>query len=283
MNRGVIKLFLDKFRRKILRTVWRIEKSGRRSFLVGTAHFFPYSFRASYSKLLKQVDKVLFEGPLDENSMSKVVNAGLQGDPSDCILDELDEAIVGKITKIMAPADSRGSFSTGLASLLTVPNFSVRPMIEGMRPWMAFFSIYSRFVQNNGWKYSVDMGAYNLAKKMGKEIVFMETIEEQIEVLDTISRPQIIDFIKRIDQWQNYTRDFVEWYLEGDLDKIHANTYRFPTRRPSVIEQRDSLFYERMRNYLEQGDAAVFVGIPHVTGLSRLLSADGYEIEKIQS
>ena len=276
-------MFLDNFRRKILRTVWSLEKNGRRSFLVGTAHFFPYSFGTSSSKLLKQVDIVLFEGPLDEISMSKVVDAGLQGDCSDCVLDELDEATVGKIAKIMAPADLGDSFSTGLESLLTVPNFSIRPMFEGMRPWMAFFSIYSRFVQNNGWKYSVDMEVFDLAKKMGKDIVFMETIEEQIEVLETISRRQIIDFLKRIDEWKNYTRDFVEWYLEGDLEKIHANTYRFPTRRPSVIEQRDSLFYDRMRNYLEQGDAAAFVGIPHVTGLSNLLSADGYEIEKIQS
>jgi uncharacterized protein YbaP (TraB family) len=229
---------------------------------------------------LKQVEKVLFEGPLDEASMSKVVNAGLQGDRCDCILDELDEATVAKIAKILAPVDSGGGFPTGLESLLSVPNSSIRPMIEGMKPWMAFFSIYSRFVQNNGWKYSVDMEVFRLARTMGKDIVFMETIEEQIEVLETISRTQIVDFLKRIDQWENYTRDFVKWYLDGDLDKIHSNSYRFPTRSPSVIDQRDSLFCERMRNYLEEGHAAIFVGIPHITGISRLLSADGYEIQK---
>jgi len=229
---------------------------------------------------LKQVEKVLFEGPLDEASMSKVVDAGLQGDRSDCILDELDEAAVAKIAKILAPVDSGSCFPTGLESLLSVPNSSIRPMIEGMKPWMAFFSIYSRFVQNNGWRYSVDMEVFHLARTMGKDIVFMETIEEQIEVLETISRPQIIDFLKRIDQWDNYTRDFAKWYLDGDLDKIHSNSYRFPTRSPSVIDQRDSLFCERMRNYLEKGDAAIFVGIPHITGISRLLSADGYEIQK---
>ena len=41
--------------------------------------------------------------------MSKVVDAGLQGDSSDCILDELDEATVAKIAKVLAPASSSRS------------------------------------------------------------------------------------------------------------------------------------------------------------------------------
>ena len=126
------------------------------------------------------------------------------------------------------------------------------------------------------------MEAFHLAKKMGKDIIPLETIEEQIEVLETVSRPQIVDFLKRIDQWESYTSDFVKWYLDGDLEKIHSNSYRFPTRSPLVIEDRDKVFYERMLTYLEQGDVAVFVGIPHVMGISRLLSADGYLIQKMQ-
>jgi uncharacterized protein YbaP (TraB family) len=276
-------LFLNIFRQKELKAVWRLEKNGRRSFLVGTAHFFPYSFKASTTKLLKQVNKVLFEGPLDEISMSKVVDAGLQGDRSDCILDELDEATVAKIAKILAPADSSGSVAANLEMFFTAPDVSIRAMIEGMKPWMAFFSIYSRFVQNQGWKYSVDMEAFHLGEKMGKNIIPLETIEEQIEVLETVSRPQIIDFLKRIDQWHSYTRDFVKWYLDGDLEAIHSNSYRFPTRSQAVIEDRDKVFYHRMVPHLEQGDAAAFVGIPHVMGINRLLSADGYEIRQVQS
>jgi uncharacterized protein YbaP (TraB family) len=276
-------LFLKRFRQKALNTVWRIEKNGRRSFLVGTAHFFPYSFRVSSTKLLKQVAKVLFEGPLDEISMSKVVNAGSQGNRSDCILDELEEATVAKIANALASANSGRSAPMGLRMFSPKPEASIRAMIQGMKPWMAFFAIYSRFLQNNGWKHSVDMEAYELAGKMQKDIIPMETIEEQIEVLETVSRDQIIDFLGRIDQWGSYTGDFVKWYLAGDLEKIYSNPYRFPTRSPLVIEDRDKVFYERMLHHLERGDAAAFVGIPHVMGISRLLSADGYEVRQIQN
>jgi hypothetical protein len=33
-----------------------------------------------------------------------------------------------------------------------------------------------------------------------------------------------------------------------------------------------------MVQYLQQGNAAVFVGSPHVAGISRILSDDGYEV-----
>jgi len=44
------------------RMLWELEKEGRRSWIGGTAHFFPYSFEFSFRKLFEQVDTVLFEG-----------------------------------------------------------------------------------------------------------------------------------------------------------------------------------------------------------------------------
>jgi uncharacterized protein YbaP (TraB family) len=153
-----------------------------------------------------------------------------------------------------------------------------RSLVKGMTPWMAFFTLYYRFLEKNGWKYSVDMEAYGLALEMGKNVVFLETIEEQIDVLESVSQPQIIDFLRRIHHWDSYTRDFVKWYLEANLEKIWSNPYRFPTRSPLIIEDRDAIFYERMQQYVREGDAAVFVGVPHVVGIMRMLAADGYEI-----
>jgi uncharacterized protein YbaP (TraB family) len=51
-----------------------------------------------------------------------------------------------------------------------------------------------------------------------------------------------------------------------------------PSRRHSVIDRRDRIFYERMSEYLKQGDAVVFVEAPHVRGMSKLLREDGYQI-----
>ena len=272
---------LARFREKELRMVWRIEKGGKISFLIGTAHFFPYSFRTSLTRLLTDARVVLFEGPLDKNSMQKVVDAGVRRDGNpESLIQELDEHTIPYIRDILAPTNASHRSSIGLELITSVSDRSFYSIVEGMKPWMAFFTIYSRFLKRNGWKYSVDMEAYDLARKMGKMVVFMESIEEQIEVLEKLSFQHIVDFLNRIEHWKTYTRDFVKWYLDGDMARIYANPVRFPSRNHWVIDHRDEVFRERMLPYLEQGGAAVFVGSPHVVGIIRMLSADGYEIRK---
>ncbi len=274
-------MLFHRLREKELRMVWQIEKSGKISFLIGTAHFFPYSFRASLTRLLKDVRVVLFEGPLDENSMQKVVDAGVRNGNAADLFQDLDRRALAHIRDLLDSAKANRRSSIGLELITSVSDQSVYSMVEGMKPWMAFFSIYSKFLEKNGWKYSVDMEAYNLARKMSKPVVFMESIEEQIEVLEKLSFQHIVDFLSRIEHWKTYTRDFVKWYLNGDMDRIYANPYRFPSRNPWVIDCRDELFRSRMLPYLEQGGAAVFVGSPHVMGIIRMLEADGYEIRKV--
>jgi uncharacterized protein YbaP (TraB family) len=269
-----------RFRQKPLRMMWSLEKNATRSLLVGTAHFFPYSFRTSLTRLLKDARAVLFEGPLDETSMKKVVDAGVRGVDSDELFRRLDESAIAHIRNLLAKTNLSQRSSIGLDLIAPVEENSIQSVLYGMKPWMAFFTIYSRFLEKNGWRYSVDMEAYELANKMGKTVVFMESIEDQIEVLETLSLDHIIDFLNRIEHWKNYTTDFVKWYLDGDIDSMYANRYRFPTRNPQVIDQRDGIFYHKMLPYLEHGSAVAFVGAPHVVGVTRMLSADGYEIRK---
>jgi hypothetical protein len=66
-------------RGKPLRMVWKVEKGGKAAFLVGTAHFFPYSFEKALERLIRDARTVLLEGPLDEESHERVVQWGCQG------------------------------------------------------------------------------------------------------------------------------------------------------------------------------------------------------------
>jgi uncharacterized protein YbaP (TraB family) len=261
---------------KELRMIWRAGKTGRSSFLVGTAHFFPYCFKTSLTRLYRQVETVLFEGPLDDASMQAVVQAGLQGHDA-CLLPRLDRPMLERIARALGMFRQEARLLRALQLESTMPP-TVEAMIQGMRPWMAFFTIYTRFAAQQGWKHSVDMEAYQLARKMKKKIAFLETIDEQVEVLDGLSLEQILDYLRRIDEWGTYMNNMVTWYSEGDLDQIASNPYGFPTRNAWVIDRRDEIMYQRMLPYLEQGKAAVFVGSPHLVGIRRLLQAGGYEV-----
>ncbi|MBI5252745.1 MAG: TraB/GumN family protein [Desulfomonile tiedjei] len=265
--------------RKELRMVWRLKKDARSSFLVGTAHFSPHSFRKCLTRLIMESEAALFEGPLDPSSMERVVAAGIQEQNANHFLNELDAKTLSTIAKVLGPEAPRLAAFHALQPVLEPKTF-LDGTIGTMKPWMAFFAIYTAYLRKNGWKHSVDMEAYQIANELGKKVVFMETIEEQIQVLESLSCQQMTDFLRRIDSWHSYTGDFMRWYLDGNLATIAGNPYGFPTRNPHVIDRRDAIFCEKMQEYLERGRAAVFVGVPHVVGVSRILAAEGYAVEK---
>jgi len=272
-------MFFKKFREKELKTIWEIRKDGKTSYLVGTAHFFPYSFKSSLDRYIKNVRTAIFEGPLDDDNMAKVIKAGLDNQDSNHLFDELDKKTIDEITNALRPAcrDPDSFYIMDLCKL-RMEN-PVYDMIKGMASWLAFFTIWSNYLKKNGWKYSVDLEAYTIATELGKNIVFLETIEEQIKVLKSLSRKRILEFLGSVDRWPILTQTYVECYLEGDLEKLRSMGLRFPSRHQSVIDHRDQIFYERMQAYLNEGEVIAFVGAPHVRGMSKLLRKDGYQVK----
>ena len=121
--------------------IWEVKKDRKRAFLVGTAHLFPYSFRTSLFRYIEKADTVLFEGPLDKESMAKVVYAGLERGDSPQLFDLLDRQTIIRINKALAPG-----------RIVRIPWFVFNPlnlkeedlvyeMVKGMKPWMAFLLV----------------------------------------------------------------------------------------------------------------------------------------------
>jgi uncharacterized protein YbaP (TraB family) len=261
-----------------LKMIWEVEKDRRKSYLIGTAHFSTYSFKSSLQRCMQNARNVLFEGPLDPDSMAKVVNSGLDHQSNYHIFDELDRKTVDKITLEITPK-CRGKDTFYIFNLrrFSIEN-PVYEMVKGMKPWLAFFTLWSNYLQKSGWKYSVDLEGYTIAGQLGKKIVFLETIEEQINVLENIARDRIIEFLRQVDQWPKMAREYAASYLAGDLEKLRSKGLRFPSRDHSVIDRRDQVFIERLYEYLAQGAAVALVGAPHVRGMSVLLHDAGYKI-----
>jgi len=259
--------------------IWDVEKDGCKSHLVGTAHFFPHSFKTSLTRCMDNARVVMFEGPLDPESMAKVVDSGLDPESSYHLFDDLDRQTVEKITRALAPpCRGRNAYMVLNFRKFRVEN-PLYDMVKGMKPWLAFFTIWSNFLKNNGWKHSVDLEAYTLAEESGKKIEFLESIDDQIGVLESLSRERIVAFLKRVDNWHELARGYANCYLAGDLAKLKSQGILFPSRHRSVINHRDKIFFENMRRHFATGDVVAFIGAPHVRGVSRLLHEDGFNIE----
>ncbi len=266
------------WKEKKLKAVWRIEKEGRSSLLVGTAHFSPYRFDRALTRLIRRAETVLFEGPLDRESMARVVDYGRQGEGIPSLYDALAPGAVKEINRRLerrlnaSAAASSGSY---LDFIQPVDTDFLSTYTRGVRPWMAFFAVWSALLN---WKHSMDVEAYRIARSLGKRIAFLETIEDQLAALDGVPFERFVDYLNHIEEWRDYQDRFIEAYLAGDLDRFLSMTGVFPTRCESILARRDPLFFEGIKASHEKGPTTAFVGVAHIPGVRRLFLEHGYRM-----
>ncbi|MFZ3063790.1 MAG: TraB/GumN family protein [Nitrospirota bacterium] len=265
---------------KKLRMMWKIEKDKKTSYLVGAAHFFPYSFKKFLSPYINNANTVLLEGPLDENNMDKVVEQGAKGNNNSSLDGLLDDNTITEINKLEYIIQSPSYYGTFMMTYGGQSrNDLLYNQIKDKRSWMAFFNIWFYYRARNGWKYTMDMDALNIAKEKGKEVHFLEKIEEQIKALNGIPVERIVNFLKRVNKWDMYGKRYVKYYLKGDLKGLLSGVNDFPTYCESIIDKRDPILYERMKPFLEKGNALAVVGITHIQGIKKMLVNDGYDVK----
>jgi uncharacterized protein YbaP (TraB family) len=268
-------------REKKLKMVWKTEKEERIAFLVGTAHFSPYRFRKSLTELIQSVEDVLFEGPLDPESMAKVTQHGRQTGETPSLYEALEPAVFKEINeRLNVPSIPHRSAESYL-QLFTSSSFDfLESHVRGVRPWMAFFTLWSAYLN---WKYSIDMEAFRIAQKMGKKIHLLETTEEQLAALDGIPFERIVEYVNRFEHWKSYKEQLLNDFLEGNLEKLMSRTTKFPTRCESILGQRDVRFFERMNPLIGQGASIAFLGLSHIPAIKKMFLDEGYKITQIAS
>ena len=180
------------WREKQFKSVWKVKKDRQSLLLVGSAHFCPYSFEKTLTRLIQAVETVLFEGPLDPGSMARVVEYGRQGEGTPSLYEALDPSARREINRQLARhLNSNTSSGPYFDLLLPAVSNLLEAYTRGVRPWMAFFTVWSALLN---WKYSMDVDAYRIARKLGKSIGFLETIEDQLAALDGIPFERFANF-----------------------------------------------------------------------------------------
>ena len=214
--------------------LWELEKQGRRSWICGTAHFFCYSFADSFRRLFRKVDTVIFEGPLDAESLAQVEACGKSPDPGAVPLDSLmTEAEIRRLERVVCGV--RGPVARFL-NMEWEDAPDVRERLHTTRHWYAFFSLWTAFLERQGWRDSVDLEAWHLARDMGKTVLGMETMEEQLHSLEVVPVPRVLDFFRHCGQWRSYMKRNIYHYLRGELEPMMGTSTEFPTRTQQVID-----------------------------------------------
>lgn len=261
--------------------LWQLEKDGKISWIGGSAHFSYYSFTLHLERLFEQVDTVLFEGPMDEESMAWFAQRGRSRQPGDPdILSMLSRQELRDLKRVVRGPENR--FLRRLCGLNQPPAIDVEHYLSAYRPWYAFFSMWAVFLERRGWKQSVDLESWNLAHERGKTVVAMETHEEQMASLESVPAERIVNFFRQCTRWPAYSRNNMRSYLLGDLGGMYGTSAEFPTRGvPGVFTVRDVRFTERMLPFVERGKSMTFVGAAHLLGMRRLLRDAGVTVSRV--
>ncbi|HSB68106.1 MAG TPA: TraB/GumN family protein [Candidatus Methylomirabilis sp.] len=258
--------------------IWEVEKDGNSSWLAGSAHFFPYHFRTSLRRYIERVETVLFEGPLDETAADEVAEAGLAGSEAVSLVGLLQPRTMRRIeSDVRSASQGLSSQALYLRMLDAHPEELDSDRLKGMRPWMAFFQIWSKYLRQNGWTHTMELDALRIATELRRPVHFLETIEEQVGALDGVPLGRFVNFLENVN-WRASRRDHVRHYLKGDLEGLMARAGAFPTRCDSIIGKRDPILYTRMRGFFERGRTVAFVGTSHCPGIRASLTADGYRL-----
>jgi len=261
-----------------LKMIWEVFKGGRRSYLVGASHFFPYHFRGSLRRYIGRVETVVFEGPLDQESARTVVAYGSQRGSCASLVDALPPSAIARITgEFGEPWQSLSSHL--LYRRVLDPHWEELDweQMRHLKPWMAFFRIWSHFLRKGGWTYTMELDALRIAGELGRDVQFLETIEEQLQALDDIPLEQMVRFLTNVD-WRETREEILRSYLSGNLEGLLRRAHEFPTFCESIVEKRDPILYRRMKPFFENGNVLAFVGTTHCHRIKALFIADGYQV-----
>ena len=167
--------------------------------------------------------------------------------------------------------------------------------LDRLKPWSCALTLDGIELMKMGFdpQYGIDVYFFDRAKKDGKEIHFLETLDFQIELLAGLSGTEGDAFLrqtlKELEVIETLFPDMVNAWENGDTARfgtIMALSYNdLPEIYNRFIVQRNKAWVSKIEDLVAHGETAlVVVGAGHLVGpdnLLQLLKDRGYTIEQI--
>lgn len=267
--------------------MWEVTDEDSEFILLGTFHILPPSLNwrsPEIADAIERADVVYFEVDAESPSaQSKTVSAVMtQGffTNGDTLETRLDAADAAKLKEIV--------------SQIGLPLAAINPM----RPWNAFLTLTVQFIVQQGFDPAsgVDSVLLAEARTRGKEIVFLETIEQQLGLFTGLDPQAETDLlVMTIRDWENQSATFDELFAAwatGDTSAL--NTQMNQPMREETPKLFDRLLVDRNRAWADRlaadlkngsGVALVAVGAAHLVGdehsVPAMMASMGYDVRRL--
>ena len=163
------------------------------------------------------------------------------------------------------------------------------------KPWLFVMRLAMAKMQRLGFssQNGIDTYFYSKAAQSGKQIQGLETLEQQMAVLDTMSKMNQDDLVRQairdLDVMEEELDSIIEAWTTGDLkaleDIILKSFKEFPLVYKALITRRNMEWAIKIGTFLRQKDNhMVIVGAAHLAGkegVVELLRKEGFEVEQL--
>ena len=163
-------------------------------------------------------------------------------------------------------------------------------LAENMKPWAAFITLSMPLGASAP---PLDMQLMNAARQAGKQVVGLESVDEQLAVFDGVPDTDQIAMLRDVachyQVFQQELAEMVDAYVARDLAALVEQSERYDSAgkeafMDKLLYQRNVRMAERMVPLLAVGHAFIAVGALHLPGergVLRLLERHGYRVEAV--
>ena len=163
------------------------------------------------------------------------------------------------------------------------------------KPWFFIMTLSAFKLNMLGFssQNGIDSLLYSKASQSGKKILGLETFEQQMDMLDTMSRLNqdelVRQAIKDLDVLEQELDTILDAWSIGDMDKLEATILKsfkdFPAIYEALIIERNKKWMKSIESFLgEKENHMVVVGAAHLAGkegLVELLKEKGCSVEQL--
>lgn len=262
--------------------LWSIQTQKNTVYVLGSVHFLrqdAYPLAEAIEKAYSDSHKIVFETDIDGGNapelQAKMMSLGLYLD-GQTLQQNVSEQTYKVVKEKMA------------AIGLPIAQF------DRFRPWFAALMLTVMELQKMQFdpSYGVDAHFFRKAKEDGKQRIFLEPVEFQIDLFAKMGPREQESFLKQTMEdlviIESMVSDMVNSWQIGDVDTLgsilNMSFKEHPDMYDRMMVQRNNKWVSRIEGLLNQdGNVLVIVGAGHLVGdenLLQLLRRGGYKLEQ---
>jgi uncharacterized protein YbaP (TraB family) len=260
--------------------LWEVSGNGLQSpsYLFGTYHLINSSFIDSMPLIQKKFDAVSTvagEIVMDETTLSKVTESAVMKDSS--------------LTQLLTKEEYQL-----IANYLKETTGMSLSLFDKMKPVVISTLFYTALIPKNNPGKPMDIYFQEMAKKQGKSLIGLETVEDQITVLfnsQSLKRQarMLLEAVKDKDKNMKDMFRMDHCYRNQDLDclsqSLSLDESYSADEMAQLVEVRNQRWLEKIPVLMQEKSCFIAVGAGHLPGekgLIEMLRRKGYEVKGLK-